>query len=138
MAPAISSLPVPVSPRMSTVELLLATLRTTREHLVEGRTAADDALEVVGLLLLVAEVVELVAEPLELERLFDLDLHLLDFERLLHVVEGAVLHRLDRGADRAERRHQDDRGRRMQRLGGAQHVEAIEPPIFKSLTTTSK
>ena len=29
MAPAISSLPVPVSPRMSTVELLLATLRTT-------------------------------------------------------------------------------------------------------------
>ena len=29
MAPAISSLPVPVSPRMSTVVLLFATFRTT-------------------------------------------------------------------------------------------------------------
>ena len=51
-----------------------------------------------------------------LDRLLDLELHLLDLERLLHVVEGADLHRLDGGVDRSERRHQDDRGRRMQRL----------------------
>ena len=59
------------------------------------------------------------------ERLLDLDLHLLDFERLLHVVEGADLHRLDGGVHRAERRHQDDGRRRMQRARRAQHVHAV-------------
>ena len=125
MAPAISSLPVPVSPRMSTVELLLATLRTTPSTRCSGVAAADDLVEVVVLLLLVAQVVELVAQALQLERLLDLDLHLLELERLLHVVEGAVLHRLDRGRHRAERGHQDDRRGRVQRLGRAQHVEAV-------------
>ena len=60
-----------------------------------------------------------------LERLRDLDLHLLDLERLRHVVEGADLHRLDGRLDRAERGHQDDRRRRVQRPRGAQHVEAV-------------
>jgi hypothetical protein len=62
-----------------------------------------------------------------LQRLVDLDLHLLDLERLRHVVEGADAHRLDGGVDRAERSHQDDRRVRMQRLGRAQHVEAVRP-----------
>ena len=81
--------------------------------------------EVVVLLALVAEVVELVAQALQLERLLDLDFHLLELERLLHVVERAVLHRLDGGRHRSERGHQDHRRRRVQRLGGAQHVEAV-------------
>ena len=62
-------------------------------------------------------------QALDLERLLDLDLHLLDFERLLHVVEGADLHRLDGGVDRSERGHQDHGGGRMQRARRAQHVE---------------
>jgi hypothetical protein len=36
-----------------------------------------------------------------------------------------MLHRFDRRADRPERRHQNDGRRRMKRLGGAQHVEAV-------------
>ena len=75
--------------------LLLATLRTTLEHLVEGAARPDDAVEVVDVSLGVAEVIDLMLHPAHLERLFDLDLHLLDFERLLDVVEGARLHRFD-------------------------------------------
>ena len=60
-----------------------------------------------------------------LDRLGDLELHLLDLERLLHVVERADLHRLDGGVDRAERRHQDHGGVRLQRLGRAEHVHAV-------------
>ena len=93
------------------------------QHALQRIAGADDPFEVVGLLLLVAEVVELMAQPFQLERLVDLDLHLLDLERLLHVVEGAVLHRLDRGVDRSERGHQDERRGRMESLGRAQHLE---------------
>ena len=64
-------------------------------------------------------------EAAVLEGLLDLQLHLLDLERLLHVVEGADFHRLDRRVHRAERGHQDDGARRVQRLGCAQHVHAV-------------
>ena len=70
-------------------------------------------------------------------RLLDLELHLLDLERLRHVVEGADPHRLDRRVHRPERRHQDHGRRGMQRLRRAQHVEPVAPPIFRSLSTTS-
>ena len=103
----------------------LGDLADDAEHLLQGPGAADDRVEVVDVVLRVAQVLELVAHPARLERLLDLHLHLLDFERLLHVVEGADLHGLDRRADRPERRHQDDRRRRVQRLGGPQHVEAV-------------
>ena len=95
------------------------------EHPLQRVAGADDLVEVVVLLLLVAQVVELVAEALQLERLLDLDLHLLDLERLLDVVEGPVLHRLDRGRHRAEGGHQDHRRGRVGGAGGAQHVEAV-------------
>ena len=98
------------------------------EDAAERLAAADDLVEVVVLLPLVAQVIELVAQPLQLERLLDLDFHLLELERLLHVVERAKLHRLDGGRHRAERGHQDHRRRGMQRLGGAQHVEAVGAP----------
>jgi hypothetical protein len=102
----------------------LATFARRRAPL-QGAARADDPVEVVDVLLRVAQVVDLVAQAPVLERLLDLDLHLLDLERLLHVVERADLHRLDRRVDRPERRHQDDRRRRVQRLGRPQHVEAV-------------
>ena len=95
------------------------------EHALQRAARADDAVEVVDVVLRVAEVVELVAHAPELERLLDLDLHLLDLERLLHVVEGADLHRLDRRAHRSERGHQDDGGRGMEGLGRLEHLEAV-------------
>jgi hypothetical protein len=95
------------------------------EDALQRLARADDPIELVDVLLGVAEVVELVLHALHFERLLDLDLHLLDLERLLHVVERPVLHRFDRGGHRAERRHQDHGGRRMQRLRRAQHVEAV-------------
>src|SRR6185436_10725154 len=55
----------------------------------------------------------------------DLDLHLLDLERLLDVVERPVLHRLDGGVDRTERGHQDDGGGRMKRARRTEHVEPV-------------
>ena len=76
-------------------------------------------------LLRVAQVLDLVLEAAVLDGLVDLELHLLDLERLLHVVERADLHRLDRGVHGAERGHQDHVGGRVQRLGGAQHVHAV-------------
>ena len=95
------------------------------EDALQRLARADDLVELVDVLLGVAEVVELVLHALHFERLLDLDLHLLDLERLLHVVERADLHRFDGGGHRAERRHQDHGGGRMQRLGGAQDVETV-------------
>ena len=105
--------------------LLLATFLTIAEHRLQRAARADDAVEVVDVLLRVAQVFDLVLQAAVLDRLLDLELHLLDLERLLHVVERADLHRLDGGVDRSERRHQDHGGRRMQRLRRAQHVHAV-------------
>ena len=59
------------------------------EYRFEGAARADDAVEVVDVVLRVAEVVDLVLHAAHLERLTDFGLHLFDFERLLHVVERA-------------------------------------------------
>ena len=95
------------------------------EHALQRVARADDAVEVVDVVLRVTQVVELVAHAPHLERLLDLHFHLFDLERLLHVVERADLHRFDGGMHRSERGHQDDGGRRVQRLGRAQHVEPV-------------
>ena len=105
--------------------LLLATFLTTVEHRLQRAARADDPVEVVNVLLRVPQVLDFVLQAPVLDRLGDLELHLLDLERLLHVVEGADLHRLDRRVDRSERRHQDDRRVRLERLGRAQHVHAV-------------
>ncbi len=65
------------------------------EHALQRGARPDDAVELIDVLLGAAEVLEFVLQALQLERLLDLDLHFLDLERLLHVVEGAALHRLD-------------------------------------------
>jgi len=95
------------------------------EHALQGRAGADDLVEFVDVRLRATEVLELVLEAAHLERLLDLDLHLLDLEWLLHVVEGADLHRLDCGVHRSERGHQDHGGRRMHRARRPQHVHAV-------------
>jgi hypothetical protein len=95
------------------------------EHALERAARADDPVEIVDVVLGVTEVVDLVAEAPVLERLLDLDLHLLDFERLRHVVERADAHRFDGGVHRSERGHQDDHGVGVERLRRAQHVETV-------------
>ena len=100
-------------------------MRTTPSTRCSAAAGADDAIEIVDVVLRVAQIVELVAHPAHLERLLDLDFHLFDLERLLHVVERADLHRLDGRVHGAERRHQDDGRRGVQGLGRAQHVHAV-------------
>jgi hypothetical protein len=73
----------------------------------------------------VAQVFDLVTELAMLDRPLDLQLHLFDFERLLHVVERADLHRLDGGVDGSERGHQDHGGAGLQLLRRAEHVHAV-------------
>src|SRR5689334_5227225 len=93
------------------------------QHFLERAARADDALEVVDVALRVTEVIDLMLHPPHLERLLDLDLHLLDLEGLLHVVERARLDGLDGGGYGAERGHEDDGGRGMQLLRGLQDLE---------------
>ncbi len=95
------------------------------QHGLQPAVRADDPVEVVDVPLRVPEVLHFVPEAAVLDGLVDLELHLLDLERLLHVVEGADLHRLHRRVHRSERRHQDDGRGRVQRLGGPQDVEAV-------------
>ena len=96
-----------------------------RQHLLQRAAGAHDVVEVVDVLLLVAQVVHLVLEVPELDRLLDLQLHLLDLERLLDEVERADLHRLDGGVDRPEGRHEDHGRARLDRPRRAQHVHAV-------------
>ena len=103
----------------------LGDLLDDRQDRLQRAARADDAVEVVDVLLGVPEVLDLVLEAAVLDGLLDLELHLLDLERLLHVVEGADLHRLDRRVHRPEGGHQNHRRRRMQRLGRAQHVQSV-------------
>ncbi len=125
IAPAISSLPGPRLPADQHRRVALRDLLHDVEHLLKRGARTDDLVEFVDVLLGAAEILELVLQAPHLERFLDLDLHLLDLERLLNVVERADLHRLDGGGHRPERRHQNHGRRRVQRPGGAQHVEAV-------------
>src|SRR5438034_6294121 len=96
-----------------------------RQDGLQRAAGADDAVELVDVLLRVPQVLDFVLQTAVLDGLFDLELHLLDFERLLHVVECADLHRLDGGMDRTESGHQNDGGRRVQRLRGPEDVQPV-------------
>ena len=101
------------------------------EDALQRRARADDAVEFVDVLLGAAEVIELVLQAPHLERLVDLDLHLLDFERLLDVIERPALHGFDGGGDGAKGGHQDDSRGRVQRTSRAEHVEAVAAAHFQ-------
>ena len=105
--------------------MVFATLPHNAQYPLERPAGADDTVEIVDVRLGVPQVVNLVPEPAHLERLVDLELHLLDFEGLLHVVERADLHRFDCGLHRPECGHQDDGRRRLQCLRRAQHFHAV-------------
>jgi len=124
--PAISSLPVPVSPRISTVVLLLATFRTTASTLPSAselptidRTRRCRSACAGGSRARCASGAA--------RALLDLDLHLLDLERLLHEVERAPFI-ARRPWSRPEGRHENHRRGGMQRLGRAEHLDPSLPP----------
>ena len=108
IARATSSLPVPVSPVISTVLFVSATQLGASDHVLHRAAAPDDAVVVELLVALVEQVAVLRAQPLVLERAPHDDQQLVDLERLLQVVERAELHRLDGALDRRVRRHHQD------------------------------
>ena len=116
MARAISSLPVPDSPEISTVECRLGDALHDREDLLHPRAAADDVGEGEALLERGAEVKVLVLELFPLDGVADDDLQLVDVERLGDVVERAGLQRLDRRFRRGVRGDHDDGDRRRRPL----------------------
>ena len=101
MARATSSLPVPVSPVISTLLFVGATRRMSSKTACIGGRAADQVLEGRASAPLLAEVAVLRAVAAHVERVADDDLDGLEVEGLQHEVEGAVLHRLDGRLDRA-------------------------------------
>ena len=108
MARATSSLPVPVSPVISTVLLVCATSSARLDHVLHPAAAADDAVVVELLVALAEQVAVLRAQALVLDGAVDDDQQLVDLERLLQVVERAQLHRRDRALDRGVRGHHQD------------------------------
>ena len=108
MARATSSLPVPVSPVISTVLFVSATQLGALDDVLHGAAAADDAVVIELLVALAEQVAVFGAQPLMLERAADDDQQLVDLERLLQVVEGAELHRFDGALDRGVRGHHQD------------------------------
>ena len=126
MARATSSLPVPLSPRTSTVESVGATRSMRPQHFglhpgaprqdaAEGRRAGC-----------VGAQRDVVAKELPLlRRLADDDVQLFDLGRLGQVVVGAELHGLHRGGDVLEAGHHDHLRRLRDRRQLAQDVDAL-------------
>ena len=101
--------PVPLSPVSSTVDAgLAATLATICRSAVHRLRLADDGAERVRPRLVLAQLPDLAPQLGGLERARDQRGDLVDVERLVGEVEGAELHRLDRGLDADERGQQDD------------------------------
>ena len=108
IASAMSSLPVPLSPVMSTLARGGTHLRDQREDLLHLRVVGDDVMERVAVAQPVPEAPRLLEEARLLHRALDDRGERLVLERLGQVVVGAALHRVDRARDRPERRHHDE------------------------------
>ena len=91
----------------------------------QGRTLPDDLVRRALGRLLGAQDLDLVEETSVLEAPGHPQLELLEVERLLHEVEGAEAHGLDRGLDRTVGRHQQHAGARVALAGGAQHRDTV-------------
>ena len=99
------------------------------DDLLHPPAAADDAVVIELGVALADEVPVLGAQALVLERAAGDDEQLVDFERLLQVVERAELHRLDRALDRRVRGHHQDLrplGRRRRRVHLADELQPAE------------
>ena len=128
IARATSSLPVPLSPRISTGARRRRDPLDQRVHLAHRRALADEprhrALRAQPPRS--ADCSRRSAARRSSARL-DVQRELLELERLRQVVVRAAAHRLDRGLDRAERGHDDHRRRRRShRARGVEHVEAVD------------
>jgi hypothetical protein len=127
IARAMTSLPVPLSPSMRIDASVLATVRTVFTTSFIG---GDDPMtfskpveppEILG------QRAVLVLEVAHARDALDEQHQFLVQERLQHVVERALAHRVDGGVDGAVRGHQDDLGRAVLLARGAQHVEPRGP-----------
>ena len=101
---ATSSLPVPLSPMISTLERVGATSRISSKSRSMGSELADDALEAVALVEHLAERRDLLFELLLLDQVHHPLAQLVEVDRLGQVVVGAHPHGLDRATRSSRRR----------------------------------
>ena len=126
MARATISLPVPVSPMMSTVLRRLGDDFRRPDHFFHPPAASDETVVIEVGVALADEIPMLGPQPLMVEGATGDHQQFVDLERLLQVVERAELHRLDGAFDRRMCGHHHD----LRPLGGAGGVELadqIEP-----------
>ena len=123
---ASSSLPVPLSPRISTVADSFATCctRSTMSRICRARADEELALALLGDLR--AERDDLAVQILPLAGVAHQRAQLVVVEVLGDVVVGAVLHRLHGGLDLVDRRDHDALDEAVVLLDDAQHVEAAD------------
>ena len=114
IARATSSLPVPLSPVISTGMSLAATCRAVCTTLPHGRGAADDALEPAGLVDLLLKHLVLPLQRGLLRRAVDLRAEVVEVQRLLDEAVRALVHRLHGRRHVAVRRDEDDWRRRVE------------------------
>ena len=126
IARATTSLPVPVSPVMSTVA---RARRHGLDHLAEVAhrpAAADHARQPVALLELLAQVGVLGAQPPLLERRFEHVQQLVELERLADEVGGAALDGVDGVLDGAVAGDDDADDARVALQGRVEHLAAVD------------
>ena len=109
IARASTSLPVPLSPRIRTVEARLRRGARELQRLLHRRARAGDVVELEPLAERLAQHRVLAHHLLLRHDLLHQQAQLLRVERLDDVVVGAELHRLDRRLDGGERRDHHDR-----------------------------
>ena len=119
------SFPVPVSPVMSTVLFVGATLGDELHDLPHARRGADHVADAVAGLELVAQPASQVHEVLPLERAGGGHQQLGRADRLLEVVEGAELDGLDRRLDRGVAGDDEDLGVGRDVPGRAEQLDAV-------------
>ena len=126
MARATSSLPVPLSPRSSTVASESATARIRSSAACIAGERPSRASQAEALLDLRAQAAILLPQAAVLERALDGQADLAQLERLGQIVVGALAHGLDGRLQAAEGRHEDHAGAGLALLGRAQEGQAVD------------
>ena len=132
IACATSSLPVPLSPWISTVARVGATCLIVSKTSCITATFADQPLEPVLALDLLLQLDDFLLHLPAAQRPVDQDFQPVDVQRLGDEIVRAALHRLDRRVHRAVGRHHDDDRRMRQRedlLDERHPILAAEPQI---------
>src|SRR4051812_40924866 len=122
---AMSSLPVPDSPRMRTVALGRSRLLHQLENGLQFRRFADHPVQAEPLVDALSQRPRVALQTALLDGFGEKDEERLDRDRLGQVVLGARLHRLDRRLDLGERGHDDEDGVRPLLLSLPQEGEAV-------------